>query len=194
MKNRLHEPRSVTVIRHVSGHLLSTSRSLEAYADDVKRLYQESVTNLAARSVKFHGDGDAIADMKANGQLVGRYLNRTTRIPVDLEEALVLALPEVSKRECLADLAGRYNLLAAPMPDVGTCDDIANLNRIMTETGKAIQSLGPIFEDGKVTDDDLPYIKQALQSLTKAVSEFVSMQQRLTDVLPGADVVHLHKA
>ncbi len=180
----LHEPRSHTVLRHVQAHLLASSISVETYAEEVRALYHARVTDPKARVMQFHSGGDAIKDMKANGQLIARILHRTVKMPVDLEEALVLALPEQPRGACLRELAERYDLLPAAIPHPTPSDDAANLSGILKETGEAIQALGPIMADGRVDEHDAPHAKRALIEINEALAALVTMQARITAILP----------
>ena len=187
MTGNFHEPRSVTIIRHVNNYLLSTSVSQEAFADDVKSIYHERIPNPKARVMHFHETGDAHKDMSANAQLLMRVINRRVKFPSDLEEAVVLAMPDDYRHQCISDLAARYDLLAAEIPHADSNDDLANLNCILKETGEAIQSLGPIFADGKVDEKDAPHAKHALKEINEALSALVSMQARITAILPDGN-------
>lgn len=182
-----HEPRSVTIIRHVTDYLLSTSVSRAAYADDVKNLYHQRIPNPAARCVRFHEGGDAIKDLKANDQLVQRFLQQDVKFPADIEEAFVLALPPQRRRRCLADLMARYELLAAPIPKATTEDASESLSRLLDSTGAVIRAIAPMMADGVVDERDAPHAKKALRTIHSAQAELTGWAQRITDALPDTE-------
>jgi hypothetical protein len=123
-------------------------------------------TPLAARHVPFHRTADVYADQKANAQLLRRMLSidALVRMPVELEEALVLALPEPMRTECLRELADRYGLLAAPKP-CGTRIRPVVPAGILRETGEAVIALA------QVIDQDAP----RLADLQRAASELIDV-------------------
>lgn len=132
------ETRAQTVERHVREMLHHTSVSLPSFSVMVVAQYHGR-TPLAARGVLFHTDGDAYQCMRANAQIIRRYLDGEPRLPCELEEALVLAMPEPWQTRCLSELAARYGLLAARIPEKGKAEtDIAHLFREAGEAGAAI--------------------------------------------------------
>jgi len=186
MKTDIHEPRSVTIIRHVSGYLLTEKVSEQQFSDNVKTIYHHRVSDPKNRAVKFHEGGDAYEDMKANAQLLFRMFkpSATSRLPVDLEEPVVLALPEERQRDLKAELAERYDLLAAPIPHNTEEDNIFSLAVLLKTTGATVESLAPIMEDGKIDQSDVPYAKKALLEINKTMAALVSWQAAITSVLP----------
>ena len=132
------ETRAQTIERHVRDMLHHTSVSLPSFSTAVVTQYHGS-TPAVARGVLFHTDGDTYHCMRANAQIIRRYLEGEPRLPCELEEALVLALPEPWQSRCLSDLAARYGLLAARIPVKGKAPgDIAQLFREAGEAGSAI--------------------------------------------------------
>jgi hypothetical protein len=191
---RPHESRSETVIRHVNDYLSETTVTRAAYADDVKIALQhvEPDPERRARIIRFHdlsdhnGNGEAM--LKANDQLVKRILSGEVKLLANLEEALVLPLPNERRLACLRDLDARYGLVSAPAPSlqVAASSAPADLGRLLETTGKSIQSLAPILADGKVDAKDAPYALTALRNITAALGELVVWQQALTGILSDA--------
>jgi len=178
------ETRTITVLRHVTNYLFSTSTTDAAFAMSVVEVYHQRVPVRAARIFDFHETSNTVKDMKANTQLVSRILNRVTRMPADLEEAFVLSMSEEFREACKRDLAERYGLLAVRIPIAEPCEDLANLQRILKETGEAITALGPILADGKIDLDDRPHAKHALQQVNEAQAALLEMSVRITAILP----------
>jgi len=185
------ETRTITILRHVTNFLFSTSTTDSAFAMSVVEVYHQRVPVRAARIFDFHETNNPVKDMKANTQLVSRILNRVTRMPADLEEAFVLAMPAPFREPCMRDLAERYGLLAVHIPVAEPSEDLANLQRILKETGEAITALGPILADGKIDSSDGPYAKHALQQVHEAQAALLEMSVRITAILPeDQEVVH----
>lgn len=166
MKSSSHDPRSTTILRHVHGYLLGTSVSEQTYAEDVRRIYFERTPDDRLRALKFHVGGDAADDMQANGQLVGRILSRVVRMPVDLEEALVLALPEERQRSCWVELGARVVRLSVAYPEEGIEGLTADLGRFISDFGELTVSFGPLLSDLAIDEhDDRGDLERALNCL-----------------------------
>lgn len=134
----MSETRAQTIERHVRDMLHQTSVSLPSFSTAVVTQYHGR-TAPAARGVLFHTDGDAYRCMRTNAQIIRRYLDGEPRLPCELEEALVLAMPDPWRTRCLSELAARYGLLAARIPEQGRAEtDISQLFREAGEAGAAI--------------------------------------------------------
>lgn len=183
MNPQSHEPRSITIIRHVQEYLLSTATSREAFADEVKTAYHDLVPDPKARVMQFHEGGEVVRDMKANDQLVARILDRTVKFPDDMEEAFVYALPEPWQESLLKDLAGRYGLLAVRIPDATKGAATKKLSKTLTEVSEMIDSLGPIVEDGKVDGNDRKHAGRALREINDVMAELEGWRSSLSALL-----------
>lgn len=186
MKHDPQETRSTTILRHVQAYLLRTSVSEQSYAEEVRRVYHERTPDPKARTLQFHGGGDAYEDMKANGQLVGRILSRAVRMPVDLEESLVLALPQERQRACWVELAARVGRMSIAHPEDGVSGVAEDLGRLTSDVGDLLMALSPLLADLKIDHhDDLSDLKLArtrarqlsssvhviIEQLSEAISE-----------------------
>lgn len=84
--------------------------------------------------------GNDEATMRANGQMVYRWLNpdEAQILPADMEPYVVNALPEPYRSACLDDLAAMYGLLAVPdfSRDSDPCSSVV---RVMKECAEAIE-------------------------------------------------------
>lgn len=83
--------------------------------------------------------GNDEATMRANGQMVYRWLNpeEAQILPADMEPYIVNALPEPYRTACLDDLAAMYGLLAVPdfSRDADPCSSVV---RVMKECAEAV--------------------------------------------------------
>ena len=102
------EPRSETLARHVREALNTDGRLTErSYAERVMELYHAAVP-LHLRRVPFElaTTGDAVERaQRSNAQTIHRFLSGETRMPVDIEEAMIDALPDPIRERCMRAMA-----------------------------------------------------------------------------------------
>lgn len=160
----MRENRSQLIADHV---LLAISRSAlteRTYAQTVADLYMER-TPLHARSVTFASSADPYADSEANRQTVKRMLDGRVRMAVDLEEALILALPAPYRQRLLADLAARVGQLAAEVPSATPAGQQHQIGDLLRDMGHAMDSLAPMLDDGVLDANDAAHAPVALREL-----------------------------
>lgn len=160
----MRENRSQLIAEHV---LLAISRSAlteRTYAQTVADLYMER-TPLHARSVTFAHSADPYADSEANRQTVKRMLDGRVRMAVDLEESLILALPPPYRQHLLAELAERVGQLAAEQPAAGAAGQQHQVGDLLRDMGRAMDSLAPMLDDGRLDASDAAHAPAALREL-----------------------------
>ncbi|MEO7773586.1 MAG: hypothetical protein ABIT61_02630, partial [Steroidobacteraceae bacterium] len=124
-----------------------------------------------------------------------RILNGVVKFPDDLEESWVAAIPSTHRASLIRELAARYGLLAARAPaavnDVtGQMQQFAALS---CEFGQTIESLAPIFADGKCDAQDRIHLTRALSELDDLIAASVTLRQQLLIARDGdAAVTSLH--
>lgn len=168
------ETRSQAIVRHVQRALRETRVTLRSIADRMVDVYHAR-TALDERTVEFHTGTTADAyeaAARANAQLLKRMIDGQVRLPVDLEESLVLALPAEYQRSCLRDLADRYGLLAVERPSTDAVAQQTSIGVLMKETGELMVTLAPAFADGKLDEADADVANRALP-------EVLDLQARL---------------
>ena len=143
-----------------------TRTSIEAFAQTVVEIYHAR-TPAAVREVEFKTIGDIFHCATINAQKLRRYMDVdiNARLPVDLEEAWVLALAEPYRDDCLRDLAARYGLLATPIPTGTPGSELDSLARLTREMGEAMQAIAPMLQDGRITEADRNYFSSARHEL-----------------------------
>lgn len=146
-------------------------------------LYLER-TPLHARHIAFQPPGrDPYTAQRHNAQHVRRFLGLSApdvRLPVEFEEAIVLALPDPFRGECLRELSQRVGLLAAKTPDP-TKSPLLGPADLMRECADVITALAPALHDGVYGSDDLPAIALALGHLSDVSGAVASLRQQLCD-------------
>lgn len=186
----LTEPRDRLIARHIVLALAHSALSMETYADAVATLYRER-TPEHLRTIAFHSyqrGRDVYAVQRANAQIVRRAVEGSVRMSVEIEEALVLALPEAFRSRCLADLAGRFGLLAAEKPAAAGPGQIEQLGGMLREFGEAVESLAPVFADGVVDTRDGPVAREAARELNDLLARITTLLAMLEHVCAPAPV------
>lgn len=163
------EPRGKFISRFVLNWLDGVVTKRRAYSDDVRATYERR-TAIEDRCIDFHHSADSDDDLRANNQLLMRMLDGTVRLPADLEEAVVLALPEKARWDLIRRLSARYGLLAVPEPveSVGS----AHLAELVKHFGEALQAYGPLLDDGVIdVKDDPALLDKAIGETSDLLSE-----------------------
>lgn len=172
--NAAHEARAACIVHHANMALRKSVLTDRAYGQAVADLYMQR-TPLHARTIEFHVSHDPYADERANAQLVKRFLTDVVRMPVDIEEALVLALPEPFRTACMTDLAARLNLLAAPRPQTGGTQQTVHLGQMAKDAGEVMIALAPMFKDGRIDAHDAPLAAHALDAIAQTMAMLASL-------------------
>ncbi len=178
------EPRSQVIWRHVHALINQTSTTWPTFCTDVRANYEHAVPP-DMRRVEFSSHRDTHQRMLLDAQTLRRFEHDYKfGLPADIEEAMVGALPHVRRQRLTSELAGRYGLLAAPIPNHAGHDDAVGISRMMKETGEALAAVAPMLEDGIIDSNDRRLAKNALQQINDAMAEMISMQARVTAILP----------
>lgn len=190
----MREPRSATLTRNVTAALRAHKPLTErAFADRVVTAYQDR-TALHERTVEFHTGTTADTyeqAARANAQLLKRMLTGDVRMPVDLEEAVVLALPEADRLRCLAELADRYDLLAVPKPALDGAAQHQQVSDLLREVSEAVGRLSHLLQDGRIDENDADAIPGAVAELNDVIgSASALIRTLLAYVKPAATNVH----
>ncbi len=180
--------RSAALARHVHLALRHSGDDWNTYAGRVLELYAAR-TPLHLRHIEFAqhvAGGNAYDTIRANSQTVRRMVDGTTRMPVEIEEALILALPEPFLGEAQRELAERLGLMAATLPP--PCEvpgqapalDASAVASLMRETADVVQAIATIVADGAITREDLPAIEQALEQSAQLDAALITLREQLT--------------
>lgn len=193
----MREPRSATIGRVVLDALRHSGLTEQAYAARVVDLYHQRVA-LHERTVEFHAGttaGQVIEAQRANAQLLRRMLNGAVRLPADLEESLVLALPPPYQRHLLSELAARYGLLAVAEPSRTEAGQHATLANLCREFGEAVERVAPMLADGRIDASDRnlagPAVRE-LRDVLAATHGLIALIQSATQ--PAAAVGRMRSA
>lgn len=180
MRNR--DRRDDVIRAHWELAVRASGETIESLAARAVELYESRTPAHARRLLSFQPLGrDPYAALRANALHIRRFLGLSepaTRMPVELEEALVLALPEPFRGECLRELAERVGLLAAKVPDPAG-DPTLPAAELMRECAEVITALAPALRDGRITADELPAVANALGALADVSGAVASLRMQL---------------
>lgn len=160
----MRENRSQLIAEHVLLALARCALTERSYAQRVTDIYHER-TPLHARTVSFAQTRDPYDDSEANRQTVKRMLDGRVRMAVDLEEALILALPQPYQQHLLAELAERLGLMAAQLPSAGAAGQQQQVGDLISDVGQVLDRLSPMLNDGLLDETDAEYADAALRGL-----------------------------
>lgn len=176
--------RDAVIAKHIAMATTRTDLTMETYAQDVADLYRAR-TPEHLRSIQFHvyqRGGDAYAVQRANAQLVRRQVDGTVRMGVEIEEALVLALPEPFRSRCLLELNERLGLLAAALPAADGAEQLVQLGELLQEYGDTVSALAPIYADGRVDAADAAHAANAIKELSELMAKATTLMAALCRV------------
>lgn len=186
MAERLRETRDLVIARHVRLALDNSTLTEETYADDVRQVY-EARTPEHLRRVPFErhtAGGDPYKVLRANAQTVRRQLDgHTVRMAAELEEALVLALPQPFRRACMVELAGRYGLLAVEQPAACGPGAIDQMGHLASDFGRCITALAATIGDGHLCAGDAAGAGVVIRELDEVIARAKTLRAAHVDLL-----------
>jgi hypothetical protein len=175
------EPRSRTIFRHTETALRATGLTRQAFACKVADEYQARVS-ADERIVEFHigSTADAIEKAhKANDQIIKRFLSGTVKLPADLEESWIAALPQPQRADCERELAQRYGFLGARAAVSEQAARTLCTAKVVIEFGQMLQEIAHVMADNDVTVKDLPALHRAAKELRDLQAELATLEATL---------------
>lgn len=186
LRSHTSEPRSKFIARFTGNALRQSGLCIRKFSTRVACEYLDRIAT-HERTVGFHtGNGSTESAFKAekrNAQLVQRFLDGTVKFPSDLEESWVDALPEKLRDELIRELAARYGLSATRIPGNESHHPIANLARTLHDAGDLATALSPLFASGKLNQDDIHHMREALPVIARAVTDMTSLQAQMAHAM-----------
>ncbi len=178
------ETRNQVIERHVAQYLRETGFSWPTFGQNVMEHYVQH-TPKQHRHVSVSDHVDPATRMELNGQTVQRYVSQSVKhgITVELEDSIVLSLPEPYRRRLMVELCARWNVLPAVIPNAQmTTADLVAVGAFMADAGQVVAPLAEALADSKFTIEDLPKIEQASRELSQHLASAASLQHRLDEV------------
>lgn len=192
----MRESRSAVLAYYARAAVRHSGLTERAFAMRVVELYEER-TPAAHRRVPFSTSADPFDRERANAQTLHRFLfadegaANSYRLPDDLEEACVLALPDAFRRECLRELCERYGLLAATATPPREDARFRSVACLLRETAEAVEAMPAVVGADAVTPGA---IDKALRELLDVEAAAASLRAWLEEQRASLNVVSLRRA
>lgn len=159
--------RTNLIEQSVRAFIRETSVSMETYASNVREIY-EATLPASQRTVYFNPAEDISDRRKRDAEKISRFLdNDKARFPVELEDALVLALP-IERREVLEhELASRRGMICLVLKQVG--GEVGS-NEVLKELGEAVSATaaGSVEKQIKELDEAIAAARTRRDALKKS--------------------------
>jgi tRNA(Met) C34 N-acetyltransferase TmcA len=196
--SQYREPRSAVICRATTECIRNSGHTDTSFAQAVAESYMQRVAP-AERVVQFHVGTDlASIDVahKRNAKIVERFRDGTVKLPADLEEAWVAAMPQPWRDDCERELARRYGFLGARAPEIVPNAGVLQVAGLALEVGHTLEALAQVMADGKVDASDVPALLRALRESRDLAAELETLQARIQAALEeqGARVVSIGAA
>jgi hypothetical protein len=182
-------PRQSVVYAHTRQMLDSTGCNYTSFAMTVSENYI-GMTAPDVRQVKLRtGEGaDLIKAMDNNAQVIRRYMDGTVKtLPVDLEDAWVMSLPEPYRSNCERDLARRRGVLPVKLVSDTEAEQAVGIANLMSEFGDLVAALSPAMSDGRIDAADLPHARKILDESDDLIIAITAVRRRVHALLPGVE-------
>ncbi|MCE4073522.1 MULTISPECIES: hypothetical protein [Pseudomonas] len=165
---------------------LSLSRAL--YGKCPEKAIEKNVPDFESEALK--NDTEAYLSASAAWlRRVQRWVDGSTELPAWVEEAWVNALEPEYRDRCINELAARYDLSGARMPQADFCP-VSAFGRMVKHLGGAVEACSNVLADGEVNEKDRGELPDAIHHLRGVIarsSELLSRMEQAALVI-GLDV------
>lgn len=206
MSNRRHTlTRDQVLLAYANDQVSRTSLKTEYFAQALSRALhgkcpdkaeEKEVPDFESELLK----ADTTEFLKAGGRWlkrVQRWLDGSTELPAWVEEAWVTALEPEWRDRCTNELAARYDLVGARMPQVEFCP-VSAFGRLVLHLGGAVEACSAVLADGVIDENDrkdLPGAMHHLRAVMARSSELLSKMEGEAQALglevhPAGQPVH----
>ena len=137
-----------------------------------------------------------VARLRSWDQQVRRWEEGDVRMPVDVEEAWVEALPEPYRSECRRELAQRMGLWGAVRSEAGPAGDYECWSRALHSFSEVTRAMGCILADGEIGPQDAANLEELIAKADAMRSDLTSLIERsrtAIDTGAPADVTQLRR-
>lgn len=175
MKSDSHyrEPRSAVIFRHTKDAVRNSPHNDASLAQAIAEQYMADVAP-GERIVMFYAGTDAASverAMKNNAQLIARIRCGKVKMPVDLEESWVRALPQEQSEACAQELARRYGFTGARVPGMDVAAGVNCVASLAVEFGQTVAAVTAVHADGAVCANDLPNLRKGRAELEQLLAQ-----------------------
>ena len=179
------EPRSQLIARHTRMMMRERGMTRREFATRVAEHYCTH-TQLDERTLPLLTGGDWRKTEKHNDQIIRRFMEDEVRMPVDVEEAWLAAMPDPHRERLLRELDERTGGIWVRKPQAGerTAAVGPDIGRFVREAGEAIEALAPVLADGKINHhDDRRALLEARAQLRDVFAMCLTLEQQIHQAL-----------
>lgn len=182
LTGRRHPTRQAVLIAHTEAVIHETGAERTDLALAIARQYHAQVPrehqSLNLELEPQQDDVDAyVRWVERTRKAVERLMTGAVRLPVEIEDAWVAALPQPYRSRCIQALVERMDHLAVEIPDEGA--STADLGRVMKEAGEEVHAAGEVFADGRIDERDIPYLPDAERRCRESAAASLALATRL---------------
>lgn len=177
-------PRAQVLFRYTTEAIRNSGLDDKSFAAEVAEKYMATVAP-PERIIAFHvGTDTATIDQanNRNAKLIERFRNGTVKLPADLEEAWVAALPEPWRTDCARELARRYGFMGAKTP-AGDAGSVLSTARMCIELGESLQAMAEVSPTGAADGCPLPALRKALKEMQDLQAEVATLMAGLQQAI-----------
>lgn len=129
-------------------------------------------------------DADAYFRWKdSTRRQIERFLSDAVRLPVELEEAWIQALPSPYRERAVHQLTHRLGYLPVAIPDHSQCT-VEQISQILAEHAEAVQTSAPMVGDGQLDDADRPHAGDSYREHLEAAAAHLGLAFRIRERFP----------
>lgn len=184
-QSQYRAPRAAVIFDFTLKAIRNSHHTDASFAAEVAERYMAMVAP-SERTTEFHVGTDAASIEKAgklNAKLVERFRNGTVKLPADLEEAWVAALPQPWQLDCSRALARRYGFIGARVPENSPAAQMLCSGRLMVEFGEAMQAMAELHAVGPCDAAAAARMERALKEFEDLMGEAATMKAALRQAL-----------
>lgn len=165
-----HPTRQSVICFHIERFMLERGQSLIGFSGEVAihyhRLTPVHAQTVPLKQANIGNDVDKFfKQQESNTKLLQRWIDGTTKIPIEVEEALIDALPEPYHSRCIHDLSIRMGVLPIRIQAPNSLSELADVIR---EGAEALAAEAPLMEDGVIDGNDAEQAQNAAKEHLEA--------------------------
>lgn len=180
-ERQYREPRAAVIRRYTTEAIRNSHHTDASFAAEVAERYMALVAP-NERTTTFHVGTDADSIVKAgqrNAKLIERFRDGTTKLPADVEEAWVEALPDPWRLQCARELARRYGFMGALAPSSAEAAQMLCTASMLVEFGQAVQALVEVNTHGADGARGVALRRRARAECADVISELMTLKATL---------------
>lgn len=159
-----HPTRQAVLVAHTEAVIHEMGVERTEIACEIAREYHDRVAadhrSLPLEPEPQINDVDAyLRWFERTRKTIERMMTGATRLPVEIEDAWVAALPDPYRARCIQALTERMGHLAVELSDESA--SVGHLGRVLKEAGEEHVAAAAVYADGRVDENDLQALLDA---------------------------------